>query len=64
MEVTWKEPVKDEDFWQKRADEARSVAESLTHPTAKREMLLVAEHFEMLAKQERKQSARRKRYGS
>jgi len=33
------EPVKDESFWQSRADEARRIAESLTHPAAKREML-------------------------
>jgi len=31
------EPVKGDGFWQKRADEARSVAESLTHPTARRD---------------------------
>jgi hypothetical protein len=49
------EPVKEEGFWQSRADEARSIAESLTHPAAKREMLLVAEQFEILAKQARKQ---------
>lgn len=62
VEVT-EEPVKDEGFWQKRAEEARSVAGSLTHPTAKREMLLVDERFEMLAKKARKQLARRKRNG-
>ena len=46
-------------FWQKCADEARNVAKSLTHPTDKREMLLVAEYFAMLAKQaQRKQSAK------
>jgi len=39
------------------------VAGSLTHPTAKREMLLVDERFEMLAKKARKQLARRKRNG-
>ena len=55
------EHVEGDGFWQKRAEEARSVAESLTHPTAKREMLLVAEKFEMLARRARKQSARRKR---
>ena len=49
------EPVKDESFWQSRADEARRIAESLTHPAAKRELLLVAEQFEILARQARKQ---------
>jgi len=44
------EPIEGEGFWQRRADEARSLAESLTHPTAKREILLVAAHFEILAK--------------
>jgi hypothetical protein len=40
------------------ADEARNVAKSLTHPNAKREMILVAEYFAMLAKQvQRKRSA-------
>ena len=56
------EPVTDEGFWRKRADEARGVAQSLTHPIAKREMLLVAEHFERLAKRALKQSAKRKRH--
>lgn len=56
------EPVKDESFWQSRADEARRIAESLTHPAAKREILLVAEQFEALARQARKRSARRKRH--
>ena len=42
------------------ADEARSIAGSLTHPAAKREILLVAEQFEALARQARKRSARRK----
>ena len=32
-----KEPVEDEGYWQKRADEAHRVAESLTHPTTKHE---------------------------
>jgi len=52
------EPVKDESFWRSRADEARRIAESLTHPAAKREMLQVAEQFEALAGQARKQSER------
>jgi len=44
------EPLQDEDFWRKRADEARRAAESLKHPTAKRELHLIAENFERLAK--------------
>jgi len=52
------EPLQDEDFWRKRADEARRAAESLTHPTAKRELLLIAENFERLAK--KAQAAERK----
>ena len=47
------EPLKDEDFWWNRADEARRAADSLTHPTAKRELLLIAENFERLAKKAR-----------
>jgi hypothetical protein len=55
-----KEPVEDDGYWQKRADEARKAAESLTHPATKRELLLIARRFEMLARQARKRSANRK----
>jgi len=61
VEVT-DEPVKDESYWRKRADEARRAARSLTHPTAKRELLFIAENYERLAKQV--QVAGRKRTAS
>jgi hypothetical protein len=38
-----------DDFWRKRADEARVAAEGVTHPALKRELLQVAADFERLA---------------
>jgi hypothetical protein len=44
------EPVRDEVFWRKWAEEARRAAEAMTHPNAKRQMRLIAEDYERLAK--------------
>jgi hypothetical protein len=35
--------------WRRRAQEARSIADQLDDPVAKREMLEVAQHYEQIA---------------
>jgi len=46
------EPVRTEDFWRKWAEETRRAAEAM-HPSAKRQMHLIAEHYEVLANEAR-----------
>ena len=45
------EPVRDEAFWCKWAEETRRVAAAMTHPSAKHQMHLIAEDYERLAKE-------------
>jgi len=47
------EPVRDEHFWRKWAEETRRAAEAMTHPSAKHQMRLIAEDYERLAKEAR-----------
>ena len=37
------------DFWRRRAEETRSVAQAMSLPAAKRELLVIAEAYERLA---------------
>ena len=37
-------------YWQERAEEARTMAEAMSDPDAKREMLGIAESYERIAK--------------
>jgi hypothetical protein len=39
----------DADHWRKQADDARTTAQAMKLPAAKREMLLIAEYYERLA---------------
>ena len=41
--------VKDPQHWRRRAEEARTLADDLTDPEAKRKMLKIAEDYEKLA---------------
>jgi hypothetical protein len=45
--------VRDADYWLDRAEEAQLQAEEMTHPPAKREMLLVAAKYRRLAQHAR-----------
>jgi hypothetical protein len=42
------------DFWKERAVQAKSLAERMRTPQARRQMLLIAEHYEMLADEAKK----------
>ena len=53
------EPVRNADFWRKWAEETRRAAEAML-PNAQRQMHLIAEHYEMLAKAARGGRAGRK----
>jgi hypothetical protein len=46
------EPVRNEAFWRKWAEEVRRAAAAM-HPNAQRQMHLIAEHYEMLANEAR-----------
>ena len=52
--------VLDARYWLDRAEEARLQAEDLTHPPAKREMLLIAAGYRRLAAHAQERTARRK----
>jgi hypothetical protein len=43
------QPAKDADYWRRCAKEARSTAEAMNVPAAKREMLMIAAAYERLA---------------
>jgi hypothetical protein len=43
------QPEKDADYWRRRAEEARSRAETMNVPAAKREMLIIAAAYDRLA---------------
>jgi hypothetical protein len=42
--------VSDPQYWRRRADEVRTLADELTDPEAKRKMLKIAEDYETLAR--------------
>jgi hypothetical protein len=46
------EPARNEAFWRKWVEETRRAAEAM-HPNAQRQMHLIAEHYEVLAKEAR-----------
>jgi len=48
--------------WEKRAREARRTAETMKHPTSKREMLLVASAYDKLAEHTREVSLLRRQH--
>ena len=50
----------DADYWRTRADETRCIAQALTNPSAKREMLFIAEAYQRLA-DHAERTARRKK---
>jgi hypothetical protein len=51
------EPIMDEVIWDNRAEEARLVAEAMTTPEAKVELLRVATAYERLARYARRRRA-------
>ena len=42
--------INDPQYWRRRAEEARTLAEELTDPDAKRKMLKIAKDYETLAR--------------
>jgi hypothetical protein len=50
----------DAQYWLDRAEEARLHAEEMTHPPAKREMLLIAAGYRRLAEHALERTARKK----
>jgi hypothetical protein len=52
--------VRDADYWLDCAEEAQLQAEEMTHPPAKREMLLVAAKYRRLAQHAEERTARKK----
>jgi len=48
------------DFWKERAVQAKSLAERMRTPQARRQMLLISEHYEMLADEAKKKRFRGK----
>ena len=48
--------------WEKRALEARRMAETMKHPTRKREMLLIASAYDKLAEHTREVSLLRRQH--
>jgi hypothetical protein len=52
--------VRDADYWLDRAEEARLQAEEMTHPPARREMLLVAAGYRRLAQHARQRLSGRR----
>jgi hypothetical protein len=50
----------DAQYWLDAAEEARNQAEEMTHPPAKREMLLIAVKYRRLAQHAQERTARKK----
>ena len=53
------QPSSDADFWRKRAERARATAESMTAPSAKRDMQLIAEAYDQIADHAERTARRR-----
>ena len=53
-----KSKIGDAQYWLDRAEEARLHAEEMTHPPAKREMLLIAAGYQRLAQHAEERTAR------
>jgi hypothetical protein len=53
------ELIQDPDFWRRRAEEARAIAEAMTAPAAKREMDGIAAAYERLADHAERTAGRR-----
>jgi hypothetical protein len=49
----------DDDFWRKRAEDARATAEAMTAPAAKREMELIAAAYDRIAGHAERTAGRR-----
>jgi len=56
-----KVPINDPKHWRDRAEEARTVADELTDPDAKRRMLRIAADYEELAKRAERRLAAKNR---
>jgi hypothetical protein len=52
--------IRDAQYWQDRAEEARLQAEEMTHPPARREMLQIAAGYRRLAEHAQERTARKK----
>jgi len=51
--------IHDPAHWRQRAEEARTIAEQMSDPEAKRMMLEIAEDYEKLAKRAEERTAKR-----